>query len=333
MEQDIQPVVSLDHREGILDGDPAAPNPFQVSGVEVEGIVLGVLIHQAVVCAAQGSRADPFAAGEVEVSLYWNVSQGMEGDDDEVPPSAGETSVDLSLSLEGPDSNRADATVVASLEAGWIRGFASGITPENPSGETGGIAVGRARGELEDRLTFTVAPGTYAVDVIVSVSGTVSGNFSVAGGGSSSARAVFSASFGSEDSDFTWDDEDGSAFLEDFVLSRQLVSEGTTLVDPRVVGVPVSVSLYVSGQSSGGGTVSSGTADFSQSARFLQVEVPDGVTWESESTVFLLLPEPSVGLMFGSALLVVAALRRPQAQEGSPAASAASSGGSSDSTT
>jgi len=117
------------------------------------------------------------------------------------------------------------------------------------------------------------------------------------------------------------------------VLSRRLVSEGTTLADPRVVGVPVSASLYVSGQSSGGGTVSSGTADFSQSARFLQVEVPDGATWESESTVFLLLPEPSVGLMFGSALLVVAALRRPQAQKRSPAARAASRGGSSDSTT
>jgi len=150
----------------------------------------GVAWMGVVVCAAQGSRADPFAAGEVEVSLYWNVSQGMEGDDEEVPPSAGETSVDLSLSLEGPDSNRADATVVASLEAGWIRGFASGITPENPSGETGGIATAWARGELEDRLTFTVAPGTYSEDVIVSVSGTVSGGFIVTGGGSSSTRAL-----------------------------------------------------------------------------------------------------------------------------------------------
>jgi hypothetical protein len=235
----------------------------------------------------------------------------MVGDSLEVPSSAGETSIDLSLSLEGPDGNRADAGVVASLVAGWIRGFASGITPENPSGDTGGIATARARGELNDRLTFTVAPGNYADDVIVSVLGSVNGGFIVTGGGSSSARAVFGASFGIESSDFTWDDEDGSAFSENFVLSRRLVSGGTTLVDPRVVSVPVSASLHVSGQSSGGGIVSSGTADFSHSARFLAVEVPDGVTWESESGLFL-VPEPGTALLltFGLTGLAVYGLPR-----------------------
>ena len=59
--------------------------------------------------AAHESRAVPFAAGDVEVHVYWNVSQGMVGDGLDVPPSAEETSVDLSVSLEGPDGNRGDA--------------------------------------------------------------------------------------------------------------------------------------------------------------------------------------------------------------------------------
>jgi hypothetical protein len=105
----------------------------------------GVAWMGVVVCAAQGPRADPFAAGEVEVSLYWNVSQGMEGDDEEVPPSAGETSVDLSLSLEGPDSNRADATVVASRRPAGSEALPPESRPRtHPAKRVGSPLRGRA---------------------------------------------------------------------------------------------------------------------------------------------------------------------------------------------
>ena len=237
-----------------------------------------------IIVPLRATAANYWVSGEVDAGVYWNVSQGMVHDTDEVYPEWEQTNMLLSADLSGPGGNTAEAVAVASLPIGVLSAFGSGITPENEAGIPG-IAIGVATSRLRDVLTFIVYPGTYNEAVVVRVRGSVRGFFAVTGSGSPSGYARFSVNFGAGNSvEWRWYDEDGAVYQK-FELSRQLVNAGTTLTEAREVSVYVQALLTVRGQSRGG-YVSSGLADFSHSAIF-NVDVPEDVDWSSESGVFL----------------------------------------------
>jgi hypothetical protein len=55
------------------------------------------------------------AAGSVDVSVYWNVSQGTVGESYEVKCADEELSIDLSEDLTGPNGNTAGSLRIASV--------------------------------------------------------------------------------------------------------------------------------------------------------------------------------------------------------------------------
>ena len=81
----------------------------------------------------------------------------------------------------------------------------------------------------------------------------------------------------------------------------------------EITGVKVLTLHHDISTVTGGGPGSRGAeGDFSHSARFLSLETPEGVTWHSESGVFLSqpIPLPSTMLLLGSGLLGLVGLRR-----------------------
>lgn len=253
------------------------------SSVLLSTVLCTVLISLGV---CKTAVADYCAAGDVDVAVYWDVSHGVVGEAQEVKCVDQETAIYLSEELTGPYGNTAGAQDIGSLAMGWQSAYGSGITPDIEAG----IAIGRANGELKDRLTFTLPAGTYNEDVVVSVRGWVNGTFTITGDGNPSCRATYSSCFGAANCvNWVWDDEDGWAFSKSFLLSRQLVAAGTTLSTPRIRTIPVSSSLSVNGQSSGG-NVSSGYTEISVALHLLLMDLPNGATWSSESGVFLSEP-------------------------------------------
>jgi hypothetical protein len=247
---------------------------------------------------------DAWASGSVEVLMYWNVPMGTVSFTDEVLPRQ-QTSVSLELTQTGPAGNSGTAKVEASLLSGDLRCYGWGMTP----GPDAGIASGWADAQLTDILYFTVPAGTYAEAVVVSVSGNVGGTFSVSGGDSATAHADFTAVFGSGNSfSQLWDDGDGSVVDQPFVLSQTLVGAGGTLSTATEYSFDLIAALSVWGQSNSG-SASWGEADFYNSARFLSVDVPEGVTWTSNSGLFL-VPEPSTVLLLAAGLMGLTAARR-----------------------
>lgn len=237
-----------------------------------------------VVC--ETAVADYCAAGKVEVAVYWDIHHGMVAASQEVHCVDQETDIYLSEELTGPSGNTAGAQAIGSLSLGWQSAYGSGITPDIEAG----IASGNANGRLKDRLTFTLPAGTYNEDVIVALRGWVSGTFTITGAGSPSGRATYSACFGAGNCvSWEWNDEDGWAFSENFLLSQRLVTAGTTLSEPRIRTFSVSSWLSVKGQSSSR-NVSSGYTEISVALHLLPMNLPNGATWSSESGVFLTEP-------------------------------------------
>ena len=59
------------------------------------------------------------AAGEVEVQVYWSVSQGVVGESFKVKCVDRELSIDIAEDLTGPRGNTAGALSIASLPMAW----------------------------------------------------------------------------------------------------------------------------------------------------------------------------------------------------------------------
>jgi hypothetical protein len=230
------------------------------------------------------AAADYCAAGDVRVAVYWDAPHGMEAKSLEVHCVDQETNIYLSEELTGPSGNTAGAQAIGSLALGWQSAYGSGITPSIEAG----IAAGDADGNLKDLIIFTVPAGSYDEDVVVALRGWVSGNFTITGDGNPSGRATYSACFGPGNCVVReWHDEDGWAFSENFLLSSQLVAAGTTLSEPLIISRPVNSAVSVNGQSSSR-DVSSGYTEISAALHLVAVNLPDGITWYSESGLFLL---------------------------------------------
>lgn len=233
-----------------------------------------------------GTAAGFCVAGDVRAAVYWNVSSGMVENALAVDCVDEETAIYLSEELEGPDENMAGAQSVGSLAMGWQTAYGSGITPSIEAG----IAIGDANGELRDRISFTIPAGTYDEDIIVALQGWVSGTFTITGDGNPCGRATYSACFGSANCiNRIWEDEYGWAFSDFYILYAQLVSAGTTLTAPRIVSRSILSRFSANGQSSKN-HVSSGYTEISAAIRIEPVNLPDGVTWVSDSGAFLSTP-------------------------------------------
>lgn len=223
------------------------------------------------------ASADYCAAGEVDVSVYWNVSQGIVGKSLEVKCVDQELSIYLSEELTGPNGNASVADSIASLPMAWQSAYGSGITPDADAG----IAVGRANNQLRDRVQFTVPAGTYEEDVMAGLRGRVRGFFTMTGSGS--GRATYDACFVAGNCvDWEWEDDEGWAFSGNYYLPYRLVTAGTTLTEPRIRTIALSSSMSIRGQSAGG-EESSGTSEISCG---LHIISSHDIAWTSESGVF-----------------------------------------------
>ena len=217
----------------------------------------------------------------MDVSVYWNVSQGTVGESDEVKCVDREWSIDISEDLTGPNGNTAGALSIASLPMAWQTAFGSGITPDIDAG----MASGGANNRLQDRITFMVPAGTYAQDVVVGLRGRVSGFFTMTGDGP--GRATYDACFvGGNCVDWEWEDEDGWAFSRNYYLSYRLVIAGTTLTEPRIQSIGFSSSMSIRGQSYGN-RVNSGTSEIPSA---LHIRSSQDIAWTSESGSFSFSP-------------------------------------------
>lgn len=220
------------------------------------------------------ASADYCAAGKVNVSVYWNISQGTVGESSEVKCVDQELSVDLSENLTGPYGNTAGALSIASLPMAWQTSFGSGITPDVDAG----MAAGTANNQLKDRITFTVPAGYYEQDVVVGLRGRVSGFFTMTGDGS--GRATYSACFAAGNCvNWVWEDEEGWVIFGNYYLTNRLVVAGTTLTEPRLRSIPLTSSMSIRGQSYGN-RENSGTSEISSG---LHIRSSHDIAWTSES--------------------------------------------------
>jgi hypothetical protein len=163
---------------------------------------------------------------------------------------------------------------------------------------------------IEDTLFFTVPAGYYPQGVTVTSSAFLTGTINH-NGDITQAEYNFTARFGGIQCNA------GAVYAqgvvsEHFLLEKKIVWEGATLVESTKFLVDVMGYLHVGVTAGSGPDSRSVTADFTHSAGFLSVETPPGVTWGSESGVFLSqqIPLPGSLILLGSGLLGLAGWRR-----------------------
>lgn len=190
------------------------------------------------------------------------------------------------------------------------------------SGTDDYTATGRVKNiQFTDYLTFVVPSGTYTNDVTVTLSGMVSGSLE------SSLYAGAQAKYYVQFND--WDDRlieisvftGGEITVNDFFsIPQTLVSAGTTLTSPlekriHLTGRLNHVWTWTIGETTGrpGPYSADAEVDFFNTLSFTNLSVPEGVTWTSDSGVFLTaasVPEPATLLFLGLSLLGVAVGRK-----------------------
>lgn len=242
-------------------------------------IVIWVFCYAAIIffSLCEIASAGYCAAGEVEVQVYWSVSQGVVGESFQVKCVDRELSIDIAEDLTGPRGNTAGALSIASLPMAWQTAFGSGITPNVDAG----VAVGRANNQIEDSITFTVPAGTYTQDFVVGMRGRANGFFTMTGDGT--GRATYDACFGAGNCvDWEWEDEDGWVFSRNYYLTNRLVAAGTTLTEPRLRTINLSSSMSIRGTSYGW-RVNSGTSEISSG---LHIRSSHDLDWTSDSGAF-----------------------------------------------
>jgi hypothetical protein len=210
----------------------------------------------------------------------------------------------------------------ANLATGSLGTYISGDNP-NADEYGGGTAAAEASAYFSDVLKLTIPAGTYDNDLYVTLSGYVNGSLSAFGwnGNDNEAQARYSNvyeigtfyllcdGFALQKSDTeTYADDSHSVvsttFSQTFDLTTQILVAGEYLT-PRTVNVPVSASLLGKGTALNfygcginADESSSMLSDFYSTGGFSSFNVPEGVTWTSDSGVFL-IPEPATLLLLG----------------------------------
>ena len=207
----------------------------------------------------------------------------------------------------------------ANLATGSLGTYISGDNP-NASLYGGGSAAAEASAYFTDTLQLTISPGTYDEDLYVTLSGYVNGSLSAFGwdgkdrfcnvyqiGSFFIGGGLGSDTFTLEKSDtHTYADDSGSVvsttYSQTFDLTARILYAGTYSTE-RTANVSVSASLFGKGSAfnlyvSTGDESSSMLSDFYSTGGFSSFNVPEGVTWISDSGVFL-IPEPATICLLG----------------------------------
>ena len=216
----------------------------------------------------------------------------------------GETSVSGEVRQDGNTGNYAAIKYSADIATGEIKSYeyaqSDNVYKSSATGRINGVG-------FSDTLTFTLAAGTYDDDVEISLVGAITG--SLDSNLDAGARIQYYITFGFETlfHDYTVNpDEDRSINVNDpFSLTKILVTAGTELLTPTEFSYALTASFandyaWATGSGAHSNSYNTGTyesvgeVDFYNTLQFTDVIVPDGVTWTSESGVFLSQTSPPV---------------------------------------
>jgi hypothetical protein len=249
-----------------------------------------------------------FVSVDVHTAVLVDNTTGSRLLSDEVLADEMRTEADLRLS---------DSSSLGSATA-WAGGMASGTlrsltsATQTPPGSFNSN-VGQAVAALSDTLTFTIPAGTYDTALEATLTGNIAGTLSAVGDTIFTLSKVdFTASLSAlENVAFNWRDTDGTSFDQDFQITTTLVSAGTTFFSTVQVPVGLGAQLRTESRAVVNLVAASASADFynTSAVRFLSLDVPEGVTWTSESGQFL-VPLPPALWLFGSGLLGLIGMAR-----------------------
>ncbi len=150
-----------------------------------------------------------------------------------------------------------------------------------------------------DVLTYTVPAGYYADGVQVSIGGRAIGTIGSDIGAGSMVQcnvSLHTETFDTGILEVGIDEEGTIQVNEDFMLTVQIVSPGSTLNNPQEFNLQFRVGIYnghawsVAHNTGSGYVTGDGYFDFSDGLKITQFKVTPGVTWTSESGVFPSLP-------------------------------------------
>ncbi len=195
------------------------------------------------------------------------------------------------------------ARYLADLTSGrlgtYVRGYKPPVDFANPQG-----AGGQAQVNCWDTLRFTVPAGQYPSGLVATLRGRLTGNLMAVGHGEDGdssaglyALVVFQGAGSPPGSDHRWvynvgvgPDVSPRVLSEAFVVSTWLAMPGDNYILPRTTQVSFAARLEGSASAVGWtapGQGAEAVSDFGGSVQLLAVESPPGVTWTSDSGVFL----------------------------------------------
>ena len=260
--------------------------------------LLGVCVMT--IASAEAIAGSFYAAGSVRYVLC-DDGFGSEDVFDEVSGVEGRTEMSLSAAYAYPNGNNVEARTAANLATGRLRTYAwAQYADPNPFW----FSRAETRSRFRDGLLFELEPGHYEDGAVVSVSGHLGGLLqSIGTFPGTHATVTCQANFHGREFEFY--SRENSLVDETFELSAALITPGSTLTETLEVPVAIYASLYTEAQVRVN-EVSSAQTDFGGTFGFTQVEVPQGVSWTSESGVFLAIPEPSTLVLLSMGAVVLA---------------------------
>lgn len=268
----------------------------------------------------------PLQANAYSVSgnvLAWGASDGVLTDRTLNGGTA--TALSDSASSLGSGGASAQSAYFVDLSTGLLGTSISGYNPNTYDNSIAASAESTV--SFNESLTFTIAAGTYASDLYVSAHGFVNGVLSASGcdaGLNPRCANVFEIwtfgfgtdSLGVQSSDtLTYPDNSPNIISENFTLTTRVLTAGTYETD-QTAFASIGASLQGKGGTLGGFSLNGATetsfvADFYNTGGFTSLATPDGVTWTSDSGVFLsAVPVPAAVWLFGSGLLGLVGIAR-----------------------
>ena len=216
----------------------------------------------------------------------------------------------------------ADASYFTDLTTGYLGTYvyATDLEPDSYSSAAGAYADA----SFSDVITFNIPAGTYDNGVYASLTGFANGTLDATGavgGLHSTVRGLGSFAFGSSGDSYAFSFDEtakgsGPVALvidETFTLSTELVAPGQTVAAGGIqVDRSVTASLEAYGTAlhaygyAGVPDYSSILGDFYSTGGFSALSTADGVSWTSDSGVFLsAVPIPAAVWLFGSGLTLL----------------------------